>query len=390
MEEVLLVRYGEIGLKGDNRPEFEDALARHLRHVVRSDPEARVSRSYGRLYITGIDLTKDLLGRLSRVPGVVAVSPAVRVDRDLQALSDAAIHVSRGALDAKTAPVTFKVDSRRPDKTFPVTSPELNRVLGDAVLKACPELSVDVHAPSFVLKVEVRSEGAYLYWNEAPGPGGLPLGTSGKALLLISGGIDSPVAGYLAMKRGIAVDGIHFWSYPITSERARDKVVRLARALREYNPYLRLFIAPFTDIQTSIIEKCPEKYRVTIMRRMMMRVASRLAEKTGALAIFTGENVGQVASQTLESLAAIEDAASIPVLRPLICFNKVETVSLAREIGTYDLSILPYEDCCTVFIPRHPVIKPRLEDVREAENLLDIVALVESCLGRVEEALLAG
>ncbi len=386
MEDVLLVRYGEIGLKGENRSEFEDALARHLRHVVRAEPGARVSRSHGRLYVTGIAPSGELLGRLSKVPGVVGVNPSVRVDQDLRAMKDAAVQVSRDALAAKGPPVTFKVDSRRSDKSFPLTSPEISRALGDAVLQACPNLSVDVHAPSFTLKVEVRSEGVYLYWDEVQGPGGLPLGTSGKALLLISGGIDSPVAGYLAIRRGVAVDAVHFWSYPITSERSKDKVIRLSRVLRDYNPRLRLFIAPFTETQTSIIENCAERYRVTVMRRMMMRVSSRLAGRTGALAIFTGENVGQVASQTLESLAAIEDAASVPVLRPLICFNKVDTIALAREIGTYDLSILPYEDCCTVFVPKHPVIKPRLEDVRDAESLLDVEALVEDCVRRVEEA----
>jgi thiamine biosynthesis protein ThiI len=389
MEEVLLVRYGEIGLKGENRSEFEDALARHVRQVVRSEPGARVSRSRGRLYVTGVAPSRELLGRLSRVPGVVAVNPAFRVGQDLESIEAAAVQASLSAVAAKRPPVTFKVDSRRSDKSFPLTSPEINKALGDAVLRSCPGLSVDVHAPSFTLKVEVRSEGVYLYWDEVPGPGGLPLGTSGKALLLISGGIDSPVAGYLAMKRGVELDAVHFWSYPITSERSKDKVIRLAQALRGYDPRLRLFIAPFTGIQTAIMEKCPERYRVIVMRRMMMRVACRLAVRTGALAVFTGENVGQVASQTLESLGAIEDAASMPVLRPLVCFDKVETVALARKIGTYDLSILPYEDCCTVFVPKHPVIKPRLEDVREAEGGLDVEGLVEDCARSVEEAPLA-
>lgn len=391
MEEVLLVRYGEIGLKGTNRAEFEDALIRHLRYIVREEKGARVSRAHGRLYVTGLAPQGNVLGRLSRVPGVVAVNPALRVGGDLEDMKKVAVALARDAA-ARMAPVpsreslTFKVESRRSDKSFPLTSPKISAVLGDAVLRACPELSVDVHEPSFVLKVEVRGEGVYLYWDEVEGPGGLPLGTSGRALLLLSGGIDSPVAGYLAMKRGISLDALHFWSYPITGERSKDKVIRLAGVLRDYNPYLKLYIAPFTKIQTAILEECPERFRVTVMRRMMMRVASRLAEKTGALAIFTGENVGQVASQTLESLAAIEDVATIPVLRPLITFNKVETVKVAREIGTYDLSVLPYEDCCSVFVPRHPVIKPRLQDVREAEILLDVETLVQDCVDRIEEA----
>lgn len=408
MEEVLLVRYGEIGLKGDNRADFEEALVRHLKHVIGLYPDARIQRTRGRIYIKGVPASKAVLERLSRVPGVVALSPAVQVSSDIAEIRAAATSMARQAASelARTAfpgpaaplspvahdggqpkrqPITFKVDSRRPDKTFPVMSPELNRVLGGAILEGCPDLSVDVHDPAFTLKVEVRETGTYLYWDEVAGPGGLPLGTSGRGLLLLSGGIDSPVAGYMAMKRGVAVDALHFWSFPITGERSRDKVVRLAGILRDFNPQLRLYIAHFTDVQTAIIQKCPEKFRVIIMRRMMMRIASRLAEKTGALSIFTGENVGQVASQTLESLAAIEDAAAIPVLRPLICFNKVDTINLAREIGTYETSVLPYEDCCTVFVPKHPVTKPRLEEVREAESSLDVDALVEDCLRKIEE-----
>ncbi len=386
MEEILLVRYGEIGLKGDNRAEFENALVRHLRYTVRAESAAKVSRTHGRIYISGLSSPRSVLERLSKIPGVVGVSLATRVETGIEAMKAAAVEICREAASRKTGRATFKVLTHRSDKSFSLTSPEINRTLGDAVLRACPELSVDVHEPEILLTVEVREEGAYLYWEEIPGPGGLPLGTSGKGLLLLSGGIDSPVAGYLAMKRGVAVDAIHFWSYPITGERSRDKVVRIARVLREYNPHLRLYIAPFTAIQTAIIEKCPEKFRVTIMRRMMMRVASRLAEKAGVLGIFTGENVGQVASQTLESLAAIEDTASFPVLRPLICFNKVETMSLARHIGTYDLSVLPFEDCCTVFVPRHPAIKPRLDEVREAESALDVEALVSECVNGVQEA----
>ena len=386
MEEVLLVRYGEIGLKGDNRSEFEDALVRHLRYAVREELGARVTHTHGRIYITGLQSTARVLQRIANIPGVVGVSPAFRVRPDLAAMKQAAAEICRGACAGKTPPVTFKVYSRRSDKSFPLTSPEISRELGGAALAGCPDVAVDVHAPSFTLKVEVRDEGVYMYYDEISGPGGLPLGTGGKGLLLLSGGIDSPVAGYMAMKRGVAVDAIHFWSFPITGEKSKDKVVRIAQALREYNPRLRLHIAHFTAIQTAIIDKCPEKFRVTIMRRMMMRVASRLAERIGALGLFTGENIGQVASQTLESMAAIEDAASIPVLRPLICFNKVETIALARHIGTYDLSVLPYEDCCTVFVPRHPSIKPRVAEVREAEGVLDVDALVEDCVSRLEES----
>lgn len=389
MEEVLLVKYGEIGLKGDNRSDFEEALAHHLRRALADYTDVRIQRTHGRIYVKGVPGAKSVLRRLSKVPGVVGVSPAVQVPSDMAEITPASIAMSRQAwteLAVAGRPATFKVDSRRSDETFPLTSPELNRVLGGAVLEACPDLAVDVHEPAFTLTVEIRDTGSYIYWDEVAGPGGLPLGTSGRGLLLLSGGIDSPVAAYMAMKRGVAVDALHFWSYPITGERSRDKVVRIAGILREFSPQLRLYIAHFTDIQTAIIQECPEKFRVTIMRRMMMRVASRLAAKTGALAIFTGENVGQVASQTLESMAAIEDASEIPVLRPLICFNKVETIRLAREIGTYETSVLPYEDCCTVFVPKHPVTRPRLEEVREAESVLDVQALVDDCVNRIEQA----
>ena len=385
MQEVLLVRYGEIGLKGDNRSQFEDALVRHLRFSVRDDPGARIERTHGRLFISGLQSSEKALQRVSRIPGVVAVSRAVRVEADLEVMSRTAVTVCREAASKTRGPLTFKVYSRRSDKSFPLTSPEINKELGNAVLLGCPSLAVDVHDPAFTLKVEVRDEGVYMYVDEIAGPGGLPIGSGGKGLLLLSGGIDSPVAGYMAMKRGVSVDALHFWSYPITGERSKDKVVRLAQILQEYNPRLRLHIAHFTAIQTAIMEKCPERSRVTIMRRMMMRVASRVAEKIGALALFTGENVGQVASQTLESLAAIEDAASVPILRPLICFNKVETIDLARHIGTYDLSVLPFEDCCTVFVPRHPVTRPRLDEVLDAESALGIEPLVEDCVSRLEE-----
>ncbi len=385
MQEVLLVRYGEIGLKGDNRSDFEDALIRHLRFAIREDPGAVVERTHGRLFISGLQSRERTLHRVSRIPGVVAVAPADRTDADLESMSQVAVDLCRNASWSERKDLTFKVVSRRSDKSFPLTSPDINRELGRAVLDACPGLTVDVHDPAFTLKVEVRDEGAYLYIDEIPGPGGLPIGSGGKGLLLLSGGIDSPVAGYLAMKRGVSVDALHFWSYPITGERSKEKVVRLAGILREYNPRLRLRIAHFTAIQTAIMEKCPERFRVTIMRRMMMRVASRLALETGAMAVLTGESLGQVASQTLESLAAIEEAASVPVIRPLICFNKVETIDLARHIGTYDLSVLPYEDCCTVFVPRHPVTRPSLDEVLEAESSLDIEPLVEDCVARLEE-----
>ncbi len=302
----------------------------------------------------------------------------------MEAGKKAAIFAGEQAKAQMTPPVTFKVDTRRADKGFPLTSPEVNQALGAAVLKNVPGLGVDVHNPSIHLIVEIRPGRTYICGGQTEGPGGLPVGTSGKGILLLSGGIDSPVAGYLAVKRGVAVDALHFWSYPITGVRARDKVVEICKVLRKFNPDLRLLIAPFTAIQTQTMDKCPEKYRVIIMRRMMMRVASLICRDMGGLAIFTGENLGQVASQTLESLRVIESTSDYPVLRPLICFDKVETVRLAQQIGTYDISILPYEDCCSVFVPKHPVTKPRPDVAEQAERLLDVEALAKECAANTE------
>ncbi|HHY76099.1 MAG TPA: tRNA 4-thiouridine(8) synthase ThiI [Firmicutes bacterium] len=386
MEELLLVKYGEISLKGKNRPEFEEALLNHIKWILREHPGARIEKAHGRLYIHSSHDTR-LLSRLSKVPGIVAVAPALKTENNVGEIRKAAVEAAKRAVETlgeSGKKVTFKAESRRSLKSFPLKSPELNHAVGSAVLTAGLGLTVDVHNPTFILQVEVRENGTFLYWTEVKGMGGLPIGSSGKGIILLSGGIDSPVAAYLAMKRGVALEALHFWSFPITGEKSKDKVVRIWQVLKDFDPKMRLHIAHFTKIQTAIMELCPEKYRVTIMRRMMMRVATRLAEKVGALAIFTGENLGQVASQTLESMAAIEDTAGLPVLRPLLTYDKRETVELAEKIGTYELSCLPYEDCCTVFVPKHPVTKPRIERVREAEKDLPVDELVEECVRNIE------
>lgn len=384
MIEIILIRYGELGLKGDNRAEFERALHRHIDWAIRDMPKTWVSRSHGRFYVEGAFDKPLLLKRLSMTPGIVAVNPAVKVAADIPSMIEAAVACSKEAV-SKRGFRTFKVEARRSDKRFPLTSPEINRELGEAVLQKNEEIAVDVHSPQFTLHTEVRNTGAYIYWDEVRGPGGLPVGTSGRGLLLLSGGIDSPVAGYLAMKRGVKIDALHFWSYPIVGQKSKDKVVELCDALRDSNPEMRLYIAHFTDVQTEILEKCPERFRVIVMRRMMMRIACEWAARLGAQAIFTGENIGQVASQTLESLRAIEDVADLPVLRPLVCLNKVEIVDIARSIGTYDVSCQPYEDCCTVFVPRHPVTRPKLLDVRSAEKRLDVASLTAECVSKIEQ-----
>jgi len=396
VERVFLIRYGELGLKGQNRKDFERALERHIKMSLRDIEGFRVSKSYGRIFVKGVSLkdSNKVLERLSKVSGIVSVNPSVRVENEMGEIKRASIEMVKDAVkelrsartenDGKVR-LTFKVNARRADKSFPLKSLQLNHEIGAAILKNVPKISVDVHNPHIVLNVEVRDTGTYICWKEAAGPGGLPLGASGKGILLISGGIDSPVAGYLGIKRGVQIDALHFWSYPITSERAREKVIDLCRVLKEYNPYLKLYIAPFAEIQTTIMEKCPERYRVIIMRRMMMRVASELAKKTGALAIFTGENLGQVASQTLESLKAIGSASEKTIIRPLVCFDKQEIIQIARKIGTYEISCLPYEDCCTVFVPKHPVTKPKMELVHRAEEDLAVSELVENCVQNIEE-----
>ncbi len=402
MERVILVRYGEIALKGENRRDFELALKRNIEESLEDLEGVRVRRAHGRFFVEGPGLAvTGAVDRLSRIPGVVSVSPARLVPNDLDEIAGAARDIvaefiedgRRSAHHAVSAgperegerAIAFKVASKRAWKGFPLTSPELDARIGAFLLRTYPELRVDVHHPSLTLGIEVREDGTYLYSKEIPGPGGLPAGTAGKGVLLLSGGIDSPVAGYLAARRGIRVLALHFWSYPITSQRSRDKVVDLAKILRRYDRSVRLYVAHFTEIQTRIMEKCPEKFRVVVMRRMMMRVAEAFALKKGALCIVTGENVGQVASQTLESLRAIEEVTTLPVIRPLACFDKRETVELARKIGTYETSCLPYEDCCTVFVPRHPATKPGLEESRAAESALDIEDLVEKCVENIEE-----
>ncbi|HHX29434.1 MAG: tRNA uracil 4-sulfurtransferase ThiI [Bacillota bacterium] len=386
MEELLLVKYGEISLKGKNRYQFEAALMDHIRFVVGEYPGARLEKAYGRVYIHSVPGERNVLRRLAKIPGIVAVAPALRVENEIIKIRDVAVEAAKRALEMLdgTSTATFKAESRRSLKSFPLTSPQISHEVGSAVLAAGLGLTVDVHRPSFVINVEVREKGTFVYWHEVRGMGGLPLGSSGRGIVLLSGGIDSPVAAYLAMKRGVALEALHFWSFPITGERARDKVVRIWRVLKDFDPQMRLHIAHFTKIQTAIMESCPEKYRVTVMRRMMMRVSTRLAERVGALAIFTGENLGQVASQTLESMAVIEDTAGVPVLRPLLTYDKRETVEIAERIGTYELSCLPYEDCCTVFVPKHPVTKPRLELVRDAEKALPVDELVEECVRGIE------
>ncbi|MBO6060822.1 MAG: tRNA 4-thiouridine(8) synthase ThiI [Clostridia bacterium] len=383
MEKVLLVRYTEIHLKGLNRPYFERALVDNMKRAL-AGMRPYIEREHGRIYVRMI-AEEDLFEaqeRLTRVFGIHSLSPALAVDKDWETVVEAA----RGLMEKRLEGLdkaTFKVFARRSDKHYFMNSDEINRELGGRMLEAFPQLSVDVHKPEIKLSVEIRDK-AYVYCEEIPGSAGMPTGTAGKATLLISGGIDSPVAGWMMAKRGLTLSAVHFYSYPYTSVRARDKVVELTKLVSRYAGEIRLHLVPFTEIQLAIYERCPEKETTVLMRRLMMRIAQTIAEREGALALITGESLGQVASQTLEALGCTNDAVSMPVFRPLIGFDKDEIMDVARRIGTYETSILPYEDCCTVFVPKHPVTKPKLEELRRSEAAVDWSEMIEKALRDTE------
>ncbi len=383
MEHVLLIRYDEIHLKGLNRPFFERKLINSIKCAL-SALDADVKKEQGRIYVYGVseENTEEAVDRLTRVFGIHSISPAVGVDKDWPTIVSAAKDImERAAANSKKA--TFKCFCRRSDKGFFMNSEQINRELGHEMLEAFPQLSVDIREPDIKLCVEIR-EMAFIYAEEIMGAGGMPTGTAGLATLLISGGIDSPVAGYMMARRGLELTAVHFYSYPYTSERARDKVVELARIVSKYAGHIKLHLVPFTEIQLAIYEKCPPKETTVLMRRLMMKIAEKWAEKDGSRALITGEALGQVASQTLESLCVTNDAVSMPVFRPLIGFDKNDIVAIAKKINTFETSILPYEDCCTVFVPQHPVTKPEVAKLRESEAMVDFSEMIEKAMEDTE------
>ena len=374
MRELLLVRYGEIFLKGLNRPYFIRALVRKIRYAVR-DLGAEVWVHDGRIFVNGFEDADLCIERVRRVFGVHSVCPAVEMDReDFDALCEQAIRMMDGLQG------TFKVAARRSDKRYPMDSPAINSEMGGRILAARPDLKVDVHTPEHVMNVEIRDK-AYLYVKVIPAVGGMPVGTNGKATLLLSGGIDSPVAGWMIAKRGVWINAVHFHSFPYTSEQAREKVLDLARKLSYSCCGIRVHIVPFTEIQLQIRDHCPEEYTTLIMRRFMMRIAERIARQEDSGALITGESIGQVASQTMEALNVTDSVVQMPVFRPLIGFDKSEIIDIARKIDTYELSSLPYEDCCTIFTPKHPATHPK---VAQAEEALDGEKLIEAALAGTE------
>ncbi|OUP50628.1 tRNA uracil 4-sulfurtransferase ThiI [Lachnoclostridium sp. An181] len=369
--QAFLIKYGEIGIKGKNRYLFEDALVRQIKYALKDvEGSFHVRKSQGRIYIdwNGYYDYEDAISALKCVFGIVGICPVVQVEqKGFEELKKDVVAYMDAAYPDKN--ITFKVESRRQKKTYPKNSMEINRDLGEAILEAFPEIRVDVHHPDVLLNVEVRDE-VYLYSEVIPGPGGMPVGTNGKAMLLLSGGIDSPVAGYMISKRGVGLEATYFHAPPYTSERAKQKVVDLAKLVAKYSGPITLNIVNFTDIQLYIYDECPHDELTIIMRRYMMRIAEHFAKESGCLGLITGESIGQVASQTMQSLMATNDVCTIPVYRPLIGFDKQEIVEISEKINTYETSIQPYEDCCTIFVAKHPVTKPNVNVIRRSEEKL--------------------
>ena len=377
MRQLILVRYGEIYLKGQNRPYFIRTLVNRIKQAVRPFG-GKVWLNDSRIFVSDMTDMEACMEKVRKVFGVHSLCPAIEMDK-----SDFSAVCAQAAEMMKDIRGTFKVDSRRSDKRYPMTSPEINMQLGGYVLQHCPDLKVDIHKPEYVMNVEIRDH-AYLYVRVIEAVGGMPVGTGGKATLLLSGGIDSPVAGYCIAKRGVEISAVHFHSYPYTSERAKEKVLTLARQLSEYCCGIKVYVVPFTEPQLQIHEKCPEEYGTLIMRRFMMRIASRIAKNEGSKALITGESLGQVASQTIDALCCTDAVAGMPVFRPLIGNDKIEIIRIAEKIGTYETSCEPYEDCCTVFTPRHPATHPKMDHVERAEACLDIEALVSAAVEGTE------
>ena len=368
MFKAFLIKYAEIGIKGKNRYMFEDALIRQMEYVLKDvEGTFRVTKEQGRIYVQteGAFDYEETLDALKRVFGIAFICPVVICEDDgFEKLAQDVVKYVDHVYPDKDR--TFKMHVRRAKKTYPGTSMELNAELGSRILEAYPQMKVDVHDPQTLITVEIR-EKIYIYSESIPGPGGMPIGTNGKAMLLLSGGIDSPVAGYMIAKRGVKIDAVYFHAPPYTSERAKQKVVDLAKLVARYSGPIHLHVVNFTDIQLYIYEKCPHEELTIIMRRYMMKIAERIGKETGCLGLITGESIGQVASQTVQSLAATNEVCTMPVFRPVIGFDKQEIVDISLKINTYETSIQPYEDCCTIFVAKHPVTKPNLNVIKKSE-----------------------
>ena len=374
MQELLMIKYGELTTKKDNRKQFIKILTQNIERLI--DDKIEIKKDNSRMYIK-CDNAKSLSKKLKKIFGIFGISIVYKVNNNFEDVLKKSLEI----MDKNKK--TFKVITKRADKTFNIKSMDYSRRLGGLILKNS-NYKVDVHNPDITLNVEIRCEGTYIYVDEIKGPGGYPVGVQGTGLLMLSGGIDSPVAGYLAMKRGVNIECIYFDSPPHTSMEAKNKVKSLASILNEYSGKVKLYVVPFTKIQEAIYKNCPDNYMITIMRRMMYRISEKLAKKINAKVIINGESIGQVASQTLESISCINEVTNMPVIRPVATYDKLEIIDIANKINTYETSILPYEDCCTIFVPKHPVIKPELEKAVEYENAFNYNELIEECLKNIQ------
>ena len=374
---TFIVRCGEVALKGLNKPYFERMLVDHIKKALKKYSGVEVKRNEGLIFVRAPkEQDSDLItGEISRVFGVASISPAMETASDIDEIGKAAVEFMLEIIERKSIK-TFKIDAKRADKNFPIQSPDIARIIGGKVLIGCKVLKVDVHKPECLLFVDVRRDKSYIYEQKISGFGGLPLGTNGKGMVLLSGGIDSPVAGWMMAKRGMLLEAVHFHSYPYTSERAQEKVIDLARIVAGYCGRFKMHMINLLPIQELIVQNCPEEENTILVRRFMMKIAEKVAQETDCLMLITGENLGQVASQTAEALVVTDHSVELPVMRPLIAMDKVDIMEMARNIGTFETSILPYEDCCTVFLPKHPTTKPKLAKILASEGKLDVDTLV--------------
>lgn len=385
-EKIFIVRCGEVALKGMNKPYFERILVERIRKNLKNIKGSKVSRKEGLIFVrTPLESdTKEVIAEISKVFGVSSVSPAFEVESNLDAIGLKAVEFMNSMIKNESMK-TFKVEAKRADKNFPIKSPEIAARVGACVLKGCKVLKVDVHNPDCHLFVDLRVDKTYIYTEKINGLGGLPLGTNGRGMVLLSGGIDSPVAAWMMAKRGMVIDAVHFHSYPYTSPRAQQKVEELAEIISSYCGKINMTVINLLPIQEEIVNNCPEDETTILVRRFMMRIAEKIALKQKDLMLITGENLGQVASQTAEALVVTDQSVELPVMRPLIGMDKVEIMDMAKKIGTYEKSIEPYEDCCTVFLPKHPVTKPRLEKILNSESKLDVDRLVDMAVNSAEQ-----
>lgn len=378
MEKIILIKYGELTTKKNNRNLFINLLYENIKNKLKNY-DVKIVKNRVRMFIETNDNIDEIVNVLSNIFGIHSIVVAYKVDNNIDSIKNNVIDIVKN-ISFKT----FKVETKRSDKRFPIPSMEFNNLIGGLILKNIPSVSVDVHNPEYELKIEIREDYAYIYTKEIKGAGGYPVGVAGKGLLMLSGGIDSPVAGYLAMKRGIKIECIYFESPPHTSIQAKNKVKKLVEKLSKYNSNIVLNVINFTEIQEAIYKYCPKEYMITIMRRMMYRISEKVARKRKVIVIINGESVGQVASQTLNSMNVINNVTNYPVIRPVACLDKLEIIDISKKIDTYETSILPYEDCCTIFLPKHPVINPILERAINYENNFDYEMLINKAVDNME------